>query len=230
MKLKTNPNPVLKVRTRLLLQCLAKRGERRLLFGLVSTLLLGLLLPLGAAEQVSNPSVTVSAPVEVERGAHYKILKRTTQRVLPSGRVQTDESTIQKLAVGMHFRQQNEAGEWEWADSKELVEPYVNGAIARFGQVKVAFAANPHTAGALQVVTESGEVLTSQILGLAYTSAATGQSLLIAEVRDCLGEILPPRCVVYRNFLDDVLADLVLTYTRFGLEADIRILEKLPAS
>lgn len=142
---------------------------------------------------------------------------------MPDGSVMEHKSTRVELATGMHYRDGN-----DWVESKELIEPDPNGAVARYGPNKAAFTANLNTRGAIQVVDADGKQFTSHVLGLAYTDMASGQSVMIAFIKDSFGQILPPNQIVYPDaFLGDVKAAVRYTYTRDGLEQDIVIQEAL---
>ena len=102
--------------------------------------------------------------------------------------------------------------------------------MARQGQHQVIFAANLNTVGALDLVGPDGRRFRSHVLGLAFTDAASGQSVLIAEVKDCQGAVLPPNQVFYLDaFAGDCRADVRYTYTLGGFEQDI-ILQEAPPS
>jgi hypothetical protein len=75
-----------------------------------------------------------------------------------------------------------------------------------------------------------GQRFRSHVLGIAYTDAASGQSILIAQIKDATGAVLPPNQVYYQNAFDgDVVADIRYTYTKDAFEQDI-ILSTAPPS
>jgi hypothetical protein len=57
----------------------------------------------------------------------------------------------------------------------------------------------------------------SHLLGLAYTDATSGRSVLIAEIQAAVGEVAGNQ-VLYRDAFTDVQADVRYTWTRAGLE------------
>src|SRR5581483_10365632 len=67
----------------------------------------------------------------------------------------------------------------------------------------------------------------SQVLGLSYFDAATGQSVLIAEVKDCIGKVSGNQ-VIYEDAFTDFRADVRYTYTRAGFEQDIILRDQPP--
>jgi hypothetical protein len=171
-----------------------------------------------------SPAAVETPPSIVERGPHSRVWQWTTSEERPGGVRVAKQHTVVELATGMHYW----AGD-QWAESQELIEPFPDGAVARHGQHKAIFAPNLNTRGAIDLEMPDGRRLQSHILGLAYTDAATGSSVLIAEIKDCAGEILPLNQVIYRDAFTDLKADVRYTYTRAGLEQDI-ILRQQPAS
>lgn len=104
-----------------------------------------------------------------------------------------------------------------------------NGAAADFGPHHVGFASSLNTPWAVDMVMADGQRLRSHILGLAYYDPTTGQSVLLANLKDCQGELLPPNQIIYRNAFDGASADVVYTYTETSMEQDIVIRKQLPA-
>jgi hypothetical protein len=181
-----------------------------------AALALSVAVATGALAQ--NPSPTV-----VERGPHHRIWQWTTVEQWPGGQRIERTHRVVELATGLHY--------WTgdgWAESRELIEPFPQGAVARFGPHRVIFAANLNSPGAIDLETPDGQRLTSHLLGLAYTDTATGRSVLIAEVQDCLGRVVPPNQVWYRDAFKGLRADVRLTYRRAGLEQDVLLRQAPP--
>jgi hypothetical protein len=158
-----------------------------------------------------------AAEPAVERGPHH----RTT---VIRGAGQNLTKTQVELATGLHYR----SGE-AWLETRALIEAAPGGAVASYGPHKVAFAANLNTFGAIQMVDENGRQFTSHVLGLAYTDAGTGESVLITAVKDSIGQILPPNQILYANAFTEFQADVRYTYRRDGFEQDIILREQLPS-
>jgi len=155
-----------------------------------------------------------------ERGPHHRVWERTVHETAPDGRQVSRQRAYTELATGMHYLKD---GKWE--ESREDIELFQDGAIARHGQHKVIFAPNLATEGAIDVETASGVRLRSHVLGLSYFDTASGKSVLIAEVKDCVGEVEPPNVVIYRDAFTDINADVRYIYTRSGLEQDVILRE-----
>ena len=170
----------------------------------------------------SEPAPKDSAYAVVERGANHRILERLTYRTLPSGVIVTNVHRYTELAAGMHYLENG-----KWQESREAVEVYPTGAIARQGGHKVIFANNLNTADAIDMQTPDGKRLQSHILGLSYSDAG-GKSVLIAEVQDSTGQIVSPNQVVYPDAFTDFAADVRYRYTQAGFEQDIVLRERPP--
>ena len=184
----------------------------------LSTLLATAQQPLVAAES--------SPPAVVERGPHHRVWQKVTPLVTSYGQTRFVTNSYVELATGLHYR--NEQG--QWTDSKEEIEVFNGSAVARQGQHQIIFAANLNSAGAIDMLAPDGKRFRSHILGLAYTDAASGQSVLIAETKDCLGAVLPPNQVVYQDaFAGDCQVDVHYTYTKAGFEQDIILLNAPPS-
>jgi len=172
-------------------------------------------------------ALTVSAqvPVITERGPHHRVWERTITETRPDGTVAERKSSYTELATGLHYK--NDRG--EWTESKEEIEIFQGAAAARQGQHQVIFAANLHSQGAIDLATPDGKRFRSHILGLAYTDADSGRSVMIAETKDSIGAVLPPNQVIYQGALDgDCLADVRYTYTKSAFEQDVLILTAPP--
>ena len=165
------------------------------------------------------------APAVVERGPNHRVWQRTITSVLPNGRVAERKSSYTELATGLHYWKDG-----QWAESKEEIEIFQGAAAARQGPHQVIFAANLHSPGAIDLLTPDGKRFRSHILGLAYTDYATGQSVLIAETKDCQGAVVRPNQLIYQDaFAGDCHADVRYTYTKGAFEQDIILMTAPPS-
>lgn len=162
-------------------------------------------------------------PQIIDRGPHSRTWQWEEDVTWPDGRIVRQPHQYVELATGLNY--QDEQGQWQ--ESRELIEPSKDGAVARHGQHRMMFAPNLNTRGAIDLEAPDGQRFQSHVLGLAYFDTATGKSVMIAEVKDAIGEILPPNQVIYRDAFDTVKASVRYTYTRAGMEQDI-LLEQVP--
>lgn len=175
-------------------------------------------VPMLGAQSASRDGYSI-----VERGAHHRKWARVTSWTNALGRVTTRTNSYTELAAGMHYLA---AG--QWIESREVIESVPGGALARQGQLKVQFANDLATAGAIDLETPDGKHLTSHVFGLCYFDAASGTNVLIAGVTNSVGRIVGPNQVVYENAFDGLSASVRYTYTRGGFEQDI-LLHEVPA-
>lgn len=171
--------------------------------------------PLCADSKVNVPSPT--AYRVVGKDANHKIWQRETFEKAPDGRVVTKIHKYTELAGGMHYKDAN----GNWVESKEEIEIYPKGAIARQGRYQVIFAENLNSEGSIDLQTSDGKRLRSNVLGLSYYDHSTGDTVLIAQVQDSAGELVSSNQVIYANAFDGLNADLRYTYKRAFFEQDI---------
>jgi hypothetical protein len=115
----------------------------------------------------------------------------------------------------------------QWVESKDLIEPDPAGATASQGPLKITFANNLNTPGAVDLLTPDDKRLRFHVLGLAWQNNKTGQRTWLARTKDCQGVILPPNQVLYDDAFDDVLASVRYTYTGGGVESDVILHEQV---
>ena len=173
-----------------------------------------------------NPG-TVPEPTAfrvVDIGANHRVWQREIYEIGPGGRIVSRPHRYQELATGLNYQD----AQGRWAESKELIETYMGGAIARQGQYQVIFANNLNSNGAIDQQTPEGQRLRSNILGLAFTDKSSGQSVLSAQIQDAYGELIGANQVLYRNAFSGVQADIRYTYKKASFEQDILIRAQLP--
>src|SRR5207249_2683163 len=95
---------------------------------------------------------------------------------------------------------------------------------------QVSFLSNLNSPGAVDLTLPDGQHLVSQVYGLSYYDYSSGQSVLIAEVKDSIGQLLASsNQVFYADAFSDFQAGVLYTYTRNGFEQDIVIAEQPPS-
>ena len=132
-------------------------------------------------------------------------------------------NSFTELQTGLHY------WDGQWVESSEVIEPFPQGAVARKGQFQMVFSPRLNVPGAIDLLTSAGDRLRSTPVGLAYLDAATGKAVLIAVIKDSLGELLPPNQVLYADSFSNVLADVRYTYRKSGMEQDIILRENPPS-
>jgi alpha-L-rhamnosidase len=173
----------------------------------------------------SLPAAVEISPYSVaERGANHRVWERVTARTNDSGNVIYHTNSFKELETGMHHLVNG-----QWVESTTDIQLTATGAQATNGQHQVTFASNINTPVAVDLTLPDGNHLSSHILGLSYFDAATGSNVLIAEIQDSIGQVVPPNVALYTNAFTDFNASVRYTYTKAGFTQDI-ILNQQPPS
>ncbi|HVU07403.1 MAG TPA: IgGFc-binding protein [Verrucomicrobiae bacterium] len=190
------------------------------------------LLAISLSAQTTTASVSRSSSNETLVG--YQIGQqdgnsRQWQKIVevadPQGNFsyQTNNAYVE-LASGLNYKDPTSG---QWLPSKEEIDGYAGGAMAQYGQHKVIFANNLNTAGAIDLQTPDGKELKSHVLGLSYYDSASGKSVLMAQLKDCQGQIVGSNQVIYADAFDGINADVCYTYRKGSFEQDV-ILHQSP--
>ena len=159
----------------------------------------------------------------VQRAANNRVWERIIYERAPDGRAVPKKQQYTELATGMYYDSNG-----QWAESKDEIDTYPQGAIARQGQYQVIFANNLNSAGAIDQQTPDGKRLRSNILGLAYDDSSTGKSVLIAQIQDSQGQLISSNQVLYPNAFAGVQADVRYTYKKGSFEQDVILRQQPP--
>ncbi len=182
---------------------------------------LGFLLGLGLVDGIARESRVL------ERGAHHnRVVQVVVDHEPGTGRPVARTNTWVQLEDGLNYW---DAADGIWRESREEIRIEGRGAVALEGATRAIFSSNANDPeGAVDLELGPRHRLRSSVLALRYFDAATGGVALLGMVRDVRGELLPPNQVIYRDVFDEVHADLVYTYRRRGVEADVVLREVLP--
>ena len=175
-----------------------------------------------SAQAITLPTPTAFRVVDI--GANHRVWQRETYEAGPGGQIMTHIHTYNELASGMNYQDANS----QWQESKELIEAFPNGAVARQGQYQVIFADNLNSAGSIDMQTTDGKRLRSNILGLMYVDTSTGDAALIAGIQDSAGELISSNQVLYPDAFEGLKADVQYTYKRGSFEQDVILREQPP--
>ena len=180
---------------------------------------------LAASAQTKPGTVSESGFSISERGSHHKVWERTELVPAPDGQMMELKRSYTELATGMHFK--NDKGEWEESEAKIDLLPNNAGAAASKGQHKAIFPPELKS-GIIELQTPDGQWLRSRVWGVAYFDASSGESVLLAEVKESEGQLTGDNVVNYPDAFTDFLADVRYTYTRAGFEQDVVLREQPP--
>ena len=139
-----------------------------------------------------------------ERGLHHRVWETVIWQEDMFGETRPQTHRFTELATGMHTLRN---GEFVPAsDELEITATGARGSKALHG---VEILGNLRSLGAVSITTPQGQVLRTRLIGIAYEDAS-GKSALIAEVKDCNGELLPSHNqVLFPDAFDDIKADVL---------------------
>lgn len=186
-------------------------------------LLIQIVGPIGGRAQNADAKEGAGYAIS-ERGPHHRTWSRVTEQPVRDGKVIRQTNSYVELATGMHY--------WEdgrWNDSEEVIEPAPGGAEARRGPIKVRFAANLNTAGAVRLTAPDGKVFRSHPLALYYVDAKDGRYELIARLKDSTGVLTADNEIVYPDAFTGAKCDVRFRYGRAHFEQDLILRQALPA-
>ena len=180
-------------------------------------------IPVTVANAAKTNSVNRSRTV-VAKGQNHRVWRDVTISTNAVGIVTATTNAYTELQPGLHYLHNG-----KWLETTETIDVVPGGAAIDTGPHKVHFSANINSAVGVTLTTPDGKTLESHILGLSFWDPTTGASVLIAELKDCVGEIRGDNQVVYPDAFTDFKADVRYTYTKSGFEQDI-IFQQQPPS
>ena len=155
--------------------------------------------------QVSVSPAAVE-PVVVERGAHHVVLQDVRLSVDDLGKTVAETNSFVLLTPGTSWLNPQTQ---QWEETKERFEITKEGyAVALQGPHQAILSPNIATPGAVSLVTPDGKRFTSHVYGISYFDPISGNSTLVAEVKDSIGELVAPNQVIYLDAFTDLLADV----------------------
>src|SRR5437762_2536321 len=187
---------------------------------------LAVLLPFTLNAQITPPTLNADATVLVP----YQVVavgphERVWQSVTVDAEGNTNVNSYTELATGLNYF--DSTGQWE--QSQEKFEITKDGrAVARHGQHQLTMAGDINTGGSVDLLMPDGQRLLSNPMGLSFRDAS-GRNVLIAEVTNCVGQLVEPNVILYVNAFDTLKGAIRYTYTKSGLSQDI-ILYQNPGS
>jgi hypothetical protein len=170
---------------------------------------------------------TQSPPHEiVEIGPHHRVWQAVQFVPDAAGQLVESKSSFVELAVGLNFWSEKNM---RWEESRESFSISRAGyAVAENGPYRLILAPNINEPGSVDLWTPDGKRFHSNPMGLSFRDLATGENILIAEVKDCVGEQVAPNVILFADAFDNVRAALKYTYSRERFEQDVILYENPP--
>ncbi len=211
----------------------------------VAILLTGFMAATGLAQIITPPPVLPTDPTDGDGSILTQARVRADWQALPRDSDSTEWTKTELITnpatgllepyvhryteVSSSLNYMDESGLWKSAVDEIQLMTNGGGAAALKGQTKVWF--SPALGGGdptLTMVTASNTVIKISPLAVYYVDDASGQSVLLASVRDgAEGELVGQNQVVYRSAMQSGLkADIRYTYTHGACDADLVILSQ----
>jgi len=176
----------------------------------------------------SSLEVVAQSPYAIaSRDGNMKIWSKTTwESNALTGEVTSKTNSYTELATASAHLLNG-----QWVDSSEQIQITETGARATNSQHKLEFLGNINSLGAIRLTLPEGDKhLISTPIGLSYFDTSSGKSVLIAELKDSLGQLLPSgNQVLYPDAFTDFSADLLYINSISGFE-QLVVLRQQPPS
>lgn len=174
-------------------------------------------------QPVGPPGLGVYAITEA--GPHQRRWSRVTQVQMPDSSSRAVTNSYLELATGLNRLNTN--GKWVPAQASFEI---INGAAVARNTAHHVILTSPTDPLPVDLLTPDGQRLSSRVLGLSYYSAASGKSVMIAQVKAAQGTLVATNQVLYEDCFDGGFqVDLRYTLTLAGLEQDVLIREAPPS-
>jgi hypothetical protein len=182
----------------------------------LSILMVALTLSLNSLAQ--TPESTI-----VERGPHHQVWHTVTAERDERGNPIFSTNVFVELATGLSYLNPNTH---QWEESEARFEVTGDGhAVAAKGQHQLILAQNINSGGSVDLFLPDGQRLRSNPMGLSFFDTASGQSVLLGEVKDCMGVLVAPNVMVFADAFTDIRAAIKYSYTKSGFSQDVILLE-----
>lgn len=167
--------------------------------------------------------VPLDVPSIIERGMHHRLWQTVSSSIDENGNMNYQTNSFTELCSGICYEENG-----KWYDSVEEIELHPDGAFAQKAPHKVFFSPNLNEEGAVELISPEGMRLKGGPLGLAYYDKEKHQSVWIAHIQDCKGELYSSNQVVYRDAMDGILCSVRYTYKLGSFEQDVILHEAPP--
>jgi hypothetical protein len=171
------------------------------------------------------PTIETSPITIVEIGDHHRVWQSVTTETDEEGNVTYRTNSYTELETGMNVKQPDGS----YVEASDEIEITATGGVAQKTRHQVTFAGNCNTAVAIDLLAADGKRFQSHVLGLSYLDTATGQSVVIAEVKDSGGQLMASKNeVVYFDAFTDVRGNISYQNSKSGLEQNIILTGRPP--
>ncbi len=161
-----------------------------------------------------------------ERGQDFAVHERVLLRPQADGSVQRRVlGRFTLLENGLHYRDPDTGA---WLPSRDVIESFPDGAIARFGPMRAIFSHDLNAESVFDLETPAGARLRGGLRALEWLDEVTGERQPLAVVKASAPlELAPPNRLVARDALAGVAADVVLEWRHNRVSQSV-VLRELP--
>ena len=184
-------------------------------------LVISLLSACGTSAQDSVVSRTLKESTIVSRGYDHRVIQNVSEVLGLNGVTSLRTNRFTELANGIHYLRDN-----QWLETHEQFKLFPGGAAATEGPHQLILAPNINAGGSVDLVTPDGKRFLSNPMGLSFRDTVTGNTVLIAEVKDCVGQLVAPNVIIYPDAFTEFGGTLRYTYSSTGFEQDVVIYDE----
>lgn len=188
---------------------------------LVTLFVIGLLFAVCFQVQADETSPSSRTSKVIQRGSHHAVNEHV-RVVEKNGQQHSITNRYTTLAAGMH-----RMVDGNLVEADPAIELHPDGAIAHKTQHRIKFLANINNwEGSIDLKTPDNKRFLSRPLGISYHDRASGQGVLIAELKDSVGTLFPPNKILYADAFTDFKADVEYNNLLGGLQQNLIFRER----
>ena len=159
----------------------------------------------------------------LDNGPNHRVWQTIHNEVDASDSVARSTNSFVELSTGLNYWNKETS---QYQESQESFEITSEGyAVAQKGPYRLIIAPNINEPGSVDLLTPDGKRFRSNPMGLSFRDVAGGQNILIAEVKDCEGQLVAPNVIVFPDVFDKIRGALKYTYSRHRFEQDVILYE-----
>lgn len=188
---------------------------------LATLIVLCAIFPVVAAELYSSEEIDENYQI-VARAQDTAVLEKRVRHTDPTGSQWVETNRFTVLENCLHYRDQD-----EWRLSEDLIEVFPDGAAALRGPNKAIFSHDINAEAVFDIETSAGERIRGGVRAIQLSDFATGQSMVIATIKESAqGVLLPPNQILYEDAFDGIAADVLLDWKHNIFSHDVVLKER----
>jgi len=177
-----------------------------------------------AQSSLLAPGALTNGYQVTDRGKDFAVIAKIRSSTNAAGQIVSTTNGFTLLENNLHYLDNG-----AWQVSEDLVEIVPGGAAAQRSPDKALFSSDLNSAAVFDITTSDGLRLQGGVRAIRLTDKATGNSLVIAPVKQSApGALTPPNQVVYQSGFDGLEADVVYVWKHNSFSQDI-VFKQQPA-